>query len=90
MDNRVLLSFYEILLASVMALHTDRGRFYPNKDYGSGLRSSGLSAEELLGCARQALYDFDGVYVKSARLDGGKAVFVLLINNREKEVEISL
>ena len=90
MAEKASLSFYEVFLACRRALETGRGSFYPNKDFGSKLYASPLKCDEMLSAARQALCGIDGVWVKSVKLEADKAVFTVLINNTEKEVEISL
>lgn len=80
-------SFYELIKSCERALKTKRYSFYPNKDFGSEITAA-VSEEALLAYARQALDGLDGVYVKSARFDGDRAVFLLCINNGEREVGI--
>ena len=71
-------------------LNARRGKFYPNKNYGSLLRDIFLEpkSEYALSYARQALDGIDGVYVKSAKLRNNNYIFSLIINGYEREVEI--
>lgn len=79
----------DVLRASLMALVCPKGRFYPNKSFGNAIRSS-IDAGELLAAARQALSDYDGVYVKSARFSGAQAVLELAINDDIRTVNIDI
>lgn len=81
-----------ILENCVTALVCPRGEFYPNKDFGSQIkRAKGtMDAEKLLACARQALSEFDGVYVKSAVPNENGADFTVMINEEERQVCILL
>lgn len=72
------------------ALQTQRGRFYPDKNFGSHIRSAVRSenAERVLAYARQTAECFDGVYVKEAVLENKKATVILIINGDERSVSI--
>ncbi len=76
----------------VTALICPRGEFYPNKNYGSRIKRAKdrFDAEKLLAFARQALSEFDGIYVKNAAVNNDSADFILMINNQERQVSISL
>lgn len=69
-----------------------RGRYYPDKNFGSHILECAKDAEsqELLAYARQAVSDFDGVYVKNVQTDGSGALFTLLINELQRQVKITL
>lgn len=73
------------------ALYTVRGGFYPDKNYGSEIRSVIDMPNEFcaLCYARQALYNMNGVFVKSVALSNGKYDFTILVNNEERQVQIS-
>lgn len=82
----------ELLQSCFVALNTLRGRFYPNKSFGSRIRQ-GLSLPEneyAFALACQALEGLDGVIVKAARVENGNALISLIINGKEKEVNIVL
>lgn len=79
----------ELLQNAVIALQTLRGSFYPDKNFGSQLRTAEDVSEALAACyARQALSGFDGVYIKSAKMGGNGCEFTLLINDQERQVLI--
>lgn len=82
---------YDILCDVEAALNAVRGKFYPDKDYGSKIRSICEMPREFyaLCYARQALYNMDGVFVKSVRLNGSGYDFTLRINDEERQVRIS-
>lgn len=75
-----------------IALTASRGRFYPNKDFGSLLK--GINAapyeEYALAYARQAVDAIDGVYIKRAVLENGSLVFDIDINDEERQVSIKI
>lgn len=81
-----------ILENCLTALVCPRGAFYPNKDFGSQIKSNKaiMDAEKLLVFARQALSEFDGVYVKRAVMNENSADFTVMINDEEGQVSISL
>lgn len=81
-----------ILENCVTALVCPRSEFYPDKNFGSHIKSEKflLDSEKFLAFARQALCEFDGVYVKSAIMKSDSVDFLLLINDYEREVSISL
>lgn len=78
----------EIIQTIKMLLVTRRGRFYPNKDFGSLLQSNlpQPSDEYALAYARQALEGLDGVFVSTARVDNGVIYLDVIINSEEKQV----
>lgn len=71
-------------------LNAQRGNFYPNKNFGSLLKTVCRQPKDeyALAYARQALDSIDGVFVKSAICLDDKFVFDLLINNQQRQVEI--
>lgn len=73
-----------------LILNAKRGRFYPNKDYGSklfeGLKEPYL--EYALALAKQALDALDGVYVEKAYTKDNHLYFSLIINGKECETEV--
>ena len=80
------------LRSGVLALRYQRGRFYPDKDFGSLLYTvqSADSTALLLAYARQAVKELDGVFVKSVHTADGAAVFDITINNENRQVSIEL
>lgn len=79
----------ELLQNAVIALQTPRGSFYPDKNYGSQLRAVKEKSEALAACcARQALSGFDGVYIKSAKINDNGYEFTVLVNDQERQVLI--
>lgn len=79
-----------VLKDCVTALGCPRGEFYPDKDFGSHIKRVKSTADsgELLAFARQALAEFDGVYVKSAVPNENGADFAVMINDEERRVRI--
>lgn len=76
-----------LLRDAAIALTVQRGRFYPDKNFGSTIRYTEPLALTLAR-ARQAVEHLDGVYVKSVeRLDGGLVVFNLSVNDSERQAE---
>ncbi len=82
----------EILKCCVLAVNCPRGSFYPNKNFGSKIKTINmtLSADELLAYARQAISDIDGAFVKNVCVSSGSADFIFIINDEEREVNIKL
>ena len=82
--------YIEELLQDVsLSLQALRGSFYPDKNYGSQLRSSADKCEARAVCyARQALSGFDGIYVKSAKITDNGYVFTVMVNDQERQVSI--
>lgn len=79
----------ELLQNAVIALQTLRGSFYPDKNFGSQLRTVKDHNEALALCyARQALSGFDGVHIKSAKISGNGCEFTLSVNDQERQVLI--
>lgn len=77
----------ELLQNIAMLLMTQRGSFYPSKNFGSGLRSCKSPKEAYaLAYAAQALCDVDGVSVKSVSAENNNYKFTLVINNEERQV----
>jgi len=82
----------EVLQNVWLAMCCERGRFYPDKDYGSHLKESLLFPKEqyILAFARQSAEDLDGVYIKSVDINEGSAVFTVLVNDDERRVSFEL
>lgn len=91
--NPIPIEYYEDLLQKVLlALKAKRGKFYPNKDFGSRLNEIEKEPFEKYAesYARQALDGFDGVFVKKVIKDGNALTFQLLVNEREEEVILQI
>ena len=81
----------ELLQNAVLALTAIRGAFYPDKNFGSRLKNAGEKSEALAACyARQALSGFDGVYIKSAKINENGYEFAVLVNDEERQVLIKV
>lgn len=70
------------------AVHCPRGRFYPDKNFGSTLSSAGTNAE-LTAAVRNALRETGGVFVKKAERRGNELIVSVVIQNEERSVRIS-
>lgn len=81
----------EIVQTASLALKAQRGKFYPDKNFGSHIKNmiANENAERVLVWARQALDSIDGVYVKNALIKDKTLVADLIINNIERSVSIS-
>ena len=79
-----------LLQNAVQALTARRGRFYPNKEFGSRIREELQEPENAyaLAFAQQALDAMHGVFVTKAEKNGNRIIFRLFLNNREEEVAI--
>jgi len=80
-----------VLCDCVMAVVCPLGEFYPDKDYGSQIKNSAvIDSDILLACARQAVNEINGVYIKSVKTENNKALFDVLINDSERQVSIDI
>ena len=86
------LTLETFLRSCVIAMRNPRGRFYPDKNFGSTLYAleDAENTRALLAAARQAVRELDGVFVKSASVDENSAVFEIYINNEKRRVSIEL
>lgn len=82
----------ELLQNALVALSTRRGRFYPNKSFGSYIKGNAEQplCEYAFAFASQALDGIDGVYVKSAAEAENGLKINLIINSQEREVTVRL
>lgn len=88
-NKLVMIEYIEQLLQNaVLMIGAQRGKFYPDKNFGSQITSC-VNEASALGYARQSLADLDGVFVKSAKINDGKITFSLIINDEERSVVIS-
>ncbi len=79
----------QLLQNVVFHLNTQRGKFYPDKDFGSNIKQSSVcNAALALAYARQAVDDLDGVYVKSCVYENDGFSFCILLNDEERLVRI--
>lgn len=79
----------EVVQAASMALKTQRGRFYPNKNFGSYIKTAiNKDNNAALVYARQATEHIDGVYVKNAEVKNNGLFADLIINDVERSVRI--
>ena len=77
-----------LLENALLRLRAVRGRFYPDKNFGSNVRYE-LPDSEILSEARLAVSELDGVYVKSIeKTDNSVLIFNLVLNDDEREVEL--
>lgn len=76
----------------VLVLTAKRGKFYPDKNFGSRLYkiADEPRAEYALNYARQAVSSIDGVYIKSADVSADQIVFTLTVNDEERQVSINI
>lgn len=82
----------ELLQDAMLLLTAGRGRFYPNKDFGSYIKciSKEPFEEYALAYARQALLKINGVSVKSAKKQNEGITFDLIINGEERQVTVQI
>lgn len=71
-----------------MAIICPRGRFYPDKNYGSSI-IKGSNLGEYLAAARQAVSEIDGVFIKNAEFDGETVNYEIMVNNDERSMKIA-
>lgn len=76
----------ELLQNIAVVLRAERGRFYPDKNFGAHIFST---ADYALAFARQALYGLNGVYIKSAEETQNGFDFTVIINHSERQVFVS-
>lgn len=75
----------ETLKNAVRCLTVKRGRFYPDKNFGSKIKISQNNAE-ILAYARQSVDGLDGVFVKSAVKNNNSVTFILTVDGKERSV----
>jgi homoaconitase/3-isopropylmalate dehydratase large subunit len=82
----------EILQNVAIVLNARRGKFYPNKDFGSYIKNieNEPKAEYALNYARQAVSSIDGVYVKSVDIDDKEMIFTMIVNEKEGLVRVKV
>lgn len=79
----------QLIQEVLMHLKIKRTRFYPNKDYGTALSQGMVPTEKYaLACARQALCQYDGVYVKNAVQNDNTITYYLMVNDEERQVSV--
>ena len=72
---------------AMMVLCTRRGRFYPDKNYGSRVMEATQPAVALAQ-AREALAQVNGVYLLNVVDADYGYIFTLLVNGRESQVRV--
>ena len=82
----------ELYQNAVLTLHAERGKFYPDKNFGSRIKATPKTsvAEQFLAFAQQALDATDGVYAIKAEIESDTAVITLLVNDEERKVSLQL
>ncbi len=82
----------ELLQNAFVTLSTRRGRFYPNKNFGSRIKENDAlpKDEYIFAYAVEALDKIDGVTVKGVSVENGEAKIKLKVNGLEKEVKVQL
>lgn len=79
----------EMAADAVMRLTARRGRFYPNKNFGTEFLPSCIPTREwAMAYGRQALDDADGVYLKNAVVNKNEVTYFLSINGIERQVTV--
>ena len=79
----------ELLQNIALNIRAERGKFYPDKNFGSHIFSSKAKDEDYIaGFARQAVSAINGVYIKSAKIKDNTFEFTVIINNLERQVLI--
>lgn len=80
----------ELIQNAILCLTTNRGKFYPNKNFGSRLyeikKTSSLLA---LAYARQAVKELDGVFVKNCTCNDDAFVFDIIVNDEKGTVRVA-
>mgnify|MGYP000466231661 CR=1 FL=1 len=66
------------------AVYCEKGRFYPDKNFGSRIHEAKDNERLMLSFIRMALSKLDGVYVKNDNL----ITVDVLINNEERQVYV--
>lgn len=84
--------FDEVLQNVKIVLSTGRGKFYPNKDFGSYLKMclSEPREEYALAYARQAVSSMNGVYIKDVKINDDEMIFTVIINDMQGEVRVKV
>ncbi len=82
----------ELLQNILIVLNTRRGKFYPDKDFGSNISkiNSQPYSDYAAAYARQALDSIDGVFVKNCEVNDNIINFNLIINNEERQVSVKI
>ncbi|WP_297131041.1 hypothetical protein [uncultured Eubacterium sp.] len=75
----------ELLKNAVRCFTVRRGRFYPDKNFGSKISLAQTNAE-ILAFARQSVAEVDGVFVKSASKNNYGVTFEVTVNGEERTV----
>lgn len=81
----------ELMQRVYMIMNADRGRFYPDKNYGLKVLGANDKPESLYlqAYAQQAVDGLDGVYIKSAVKTQSDMRFTVIVNDTERTVRIN-
>lgn len=81
----------ELLQNAAIALKTQRGSFYPDKNYGSALQKAEKEIDEMYAAAyaQQALYNLSGITIKSVKIKDDDYEFTVEVNNQERQVLVT-
>lgn len=82
----------EVLQNVKILLTAGRGKFYPNKNFGSMLDRELRKPinETALAYSRLAVEDMDGVFISSAQVASDSVIIDLTINGEEKQVKYKI
>lgn len=79
----------ELLQEVALNIRAERGRFYPDKNFGSHICNfKDADNDYIAGLAAQAVSCMDGVYIKSVKRIDHNLEFTVIINNLERQVLI--
>lgn len=79
----------ELLQNAALNLRGERGRFYPDKNFGSDIfLSDNIDERYIAGLANRALSYINGVYIKSVKVNDENIEFTVIVNNLERQVLI--
>ncbi|MDE5669887.1 MAG: hypothetical protein K2I14_00260 [Eubacterium sp.] len=79
----------ELLQNAALNIRAERGRFYPDKNFGSHIfLSDNMDEKYIAGLASRALSCINGVYIKSVKVNDETIEFTVIVNNLERQVLI--
>ena len=80
----------EIINLCRSAVFCEKGKFYPDKDFGSKIYEAEENEKLMLSYIRMALSKLDGVYVKDIAYNSDEHLITVnvLINNEERQVYV--
>ncbi len=81
----------ELLQNVALNIRTEKGKFYPDKNFGSHIFSAEYKTDKyIIGLARQAVSSLNGVYIKSVKITDKSFEFTVIVNNLERQVFIKV